>query len=132
LVKSGRLNFSSGSEVPSQKRYLPTDRLTTSSAQIIASLVFDLSYFYAIVADFHTRDQHLFSKPGYLALIRSHLKQSGSSAAPKQSIGERASERVEQSESSPFVRMKSDPLAKSMNRLERVKGIEPSYSAWKS
>ena len=28
--------------------------------------------------------------------------------------------------------MKSDPLAKSMKRLERVKGIEPSYSAWKA
>ena len=31
-----------------------------------------------------------------------------------------------------FVRMKSDPLAKSLKRLERVKGIEPSYSAWKA
>jgi len=28
--------------------------------------------------------------------------------------------------------MKSDPLAKSLKNLERVKGIEPSYSAWKS
>src|ERR1700688_1015762 len=28
--------------------------------------------------------------------------------------------------------MKSDPLAKSMKTLERVKGIEPSYSAWKA
>jgi hypothetical protein len=28
--------------------------------------------------------------------------------------------------------MESDPLAKSLKRLERVKGIEPSYSAWKS
>ena len=28
--------------------------------------------------------------------------------------------------------MKSDRLAKSMKRLERVKGIEPSYSAWKA
>src|ERR1700682_901660 len=28
--------------------------------------------------------------------------------------------------------MKSDALAKSLKRLERVKGIEPSYSAWKS
>jgi hypothetical protein len=28
--------------------------------------------------------------------------------------------------------MKSDPRAKSMKRLERVKGIEPSYSAWKA
>jgi hypothetical protein len=32
-------------------------------------------------------------------------------------------------QSSPFVRMKSDPLAKSLKRLERVKGIEPSYSS---
>jgi hypothetical protein len=28
--------------------------------------------------------------------------------------------------------MKSDALAKSMKGLERVKGIEPSYSAWKA
>src|SRR6202051_1607537 len=28
--------------------------------------------------------------------------------------------------------MKSDPFAKSMKRLERVKGIEPSYSSWKA
>jgi hypothetical protein len=28
--------------------------------------------------------------------------------------------------------MKSDALAKSLKRLERVKGIEPSYSAWKT
>jgi hypothetical protein len=28
--------------------------------------------------------------------------------------------------------MKSDPRAKSLKRLERVKGIEPSYSAWKA
>ena len=28
--------------------------------------------------------------------------------------------------------MKSDHLAKSLKRLERVKGIEPSYSAWKA
>jgi hypothetical protein len=28
--------------------------------------------------------------------------------------------------------MKSDPLAKSLKILERVKGIEPSYSAWKA
>jgi hypothetical protein len=31
-----------------------------------------------------------------------------------------------------IVRMNSDPLAKSLKRLELVKGIEPSYSAWKS
>jgi hypothetical protein len=43
----------------------PTDRLTTPSAQIFAGLVFDLSYFYAMVADFHTRVQYLFSKPRY-------------------------------------------------------------------
>jgi hypothetical protein len=28
--------------------------------------------------------------------------------------------------------MKSAPRAKSLKKLERVKGIEPSYSAWKS
>jgi len=33
--------------------------------------------FYAIVADFHARFQYLFSKPGYLVLMSSHLKQSG-------------------------------------------------------
>ena len=35
-------------------------------------------------------------------------------------------------QSSPLVRMKSDPSAKSLKRMERVKGIEPSYSAWKA
>src|SRR5260370_27087247 len=54
----------------------PTDRPTTSSAQIFASLVFDLSYFYAIVADFYTRVQYLFSKPRYLVLMSSHLSRS--------------------------------------------------------
>src|SRR5882757_1130205 len=40
----------------------PTDRLTTSSAQIFASLVFNLSYFYAIVADFNrSQDLALFN-----------------------------------------------------------------------
>jgi hypothetical protein len=34
--------------------------------------------------------------------------------------------------SSPFVGMKSEPLATSLKTLERVKGIEPSYSAWNS
>ncbi len=55
----------------------PTDRLTTSSAQIFASLGFDLSHFYAIVADFHTRVQYLFSKPRYSVLMSSHLSRSG-------------------------------------------------------
>ena len=32
----------------------------------------------------------------------------------------------------PFVGMKSDSLAKSLKNLERVEGIEPSYSAWKA
>lgn len=31
-----------------------------------------------------------------------------------------------------IVGMKSAPLARSLKRLERVKGIEPSHSAWKS
>ena len=77
------------------------------------------SFFYATVADFRTRVQHLFSKPRYLALMSSHLKQSGVARGirqrikrhAKQSIGERASERVKQ----PLVRMKSAPLAKSMS-----------------
>jgi hypothetical protein len=45
-------------------------------AQIFASLVFDLSHFYAIVADFHTRVRYLFSKPGYSVLMSSHLSRS--------------------------------------------------------
>jgi hypothetical protein len=110
--------------------------LITSSAQIFASLVFDLSHFYAIVADFRMRIQYLFSKPRYSVLMGLHLSRSGAVRGirqrikrhAKQSIEKRASERVKQ----PFVRMKSDPFAKSMKRLERVKGIEPSYSAWKS
>jgi hypothetical protein len=88
----------------------PTDRS-------FASLVFDLSQFYAIVADFHTRVQHLFSAPGYSVLMRSHLGRSRAVRGIRQPIkrhakqptGKRASGRV----SSPFVRMKSDPLAKS-------------------
>jgi hypothetical protein len=43
----------------------PTDRL-------FASLVFDQSSFYAIVADFRTRVQYLFSKPRYSVLMSSH------------------------------------------------------------
>jgi len=52
-------------------RRVATRKLST--AQIFASLMFDLSYFYAIVADFRTRVQYLFSKPRYLVLMRSHL-----------------------------------------------------------
>ena len=43
----------------------------TSSAQIFASLVVDLSYFHAIVADFHMRVQYLFSKPRCSVLMSS-------------------------------------------------------------
>ena len=46
----------------------------------------------------------------------------------KQSFGKRASERVEQ----PICQNEIQPFAKSLKRLERVKGIEPSYSAWKA
>jgi len=78
--------------------------LTTSSAQIFASLVFDLSYFYAIVADFHTRVQYLFSKPKYSVLMSSHLSRSRAARGIRQrikrhakpSIEKRASERVTQ------------------------------------
>ena len=52
-------------------------RMTTSSAQIFASLVFDLSHFYAIFADFRTRVQYLFSKPRHSVLMSSHLNRSG-------------------------------------------------------
>jgi N-acyl-L-homoserine lactone synthetase len=34
-------------------------------------------YFYAIVADFHTRVQYLFSKPSYPILMNSHHSRSG-------------------------------------------------------
>ena len=49
---------------------LPTDRL-------FASLVFDPSYFYAIVADFRTRVRDLFLKPRYSVLMSSHHSRSG-------------------------------------------------------
>ena len=42
--------------------------------------MFDLSYlpyFYAIVADFRTRVQYLFSKPSYPILMNSHHSRSG-------------------------------------------------------
>jgi hypothetical protein len=42
-----------------------------------ASLVFDLSHFYAIVADFRTRVQYLFFKPVYSVLMSSNLSRSG-------------------------------------------------------
>jgi hypothetical protein len=66
--------------------------------------VLDLSYFYAIVADSHTRVQYLFSKPRYSVLTSSHFgrsEQCGGILRPikrhaEQSIGKRASERVKQ------------------------------------
>jgi hypothetical protein len=47
LVKSERPNFSSGTKVQITvgRTLPPTDRPTTSSAQIFASLVFDLFHF---------------------------------------------------------------------------------------
>src|SRR6266436_1302397 len=74
-------------------------RQRPAAAQIFASLVFDLSYFYAIVADFHTRIQYLFSKPGYSVLMSSHHSRSRAvrgirqriKRRAKQSIGKRAS-----------------------------------------
>jgi hypothetical protein len=57
-VKSERPNFSAGTADHRRGTLPPTDRL-------FASLVFDLSHFYAIVADFRTRVQDRFSKPGY-------------------------------------------------------------------
>jgi hypothetical protein len=120
----------------------PTDRLTSSSVQIYASLVFDLSYFYAMVADFHTRVQCLFSKPGYSVLMSSHLSRSRAVRGirlrikrhAKQRTGKRASERAKQPETSPLVRMKSDPLAKSMKMLGagealRFKTFNPTLAA---
>jgi hypothetical protein len=37
-----------------------------------------------------------------------------------------------QNENSPLVRMKISMCDKYLKTLERVKGIEPSYSAWKA
>jgi hypothetical protein len=97
--------------------------------------VVDLSDFYAIVADFRTRAQYLFSKQRYSVLMSSPLSRSGAVRGirqrikrhAKQSIGKRASQPAKR----PTCRNEIRPLAKSMKRLERVKGIEPSYSAWK-
>ena len=66
--------------------------------KIFAGLVFDLSHFYAIVADFHTRVRFLFSKLGYSVLMNSHLSRSRAVRAirrrikrhAKRSIGKRA------------------------------------------
>src|SRR6267154_1305328 len=77
-------------------------RQRPAAARIFARLVFDLSYFYAIVADSHTRVQYLFSKPRYSVLMSSHLSRPRAARGirqrikrhAKQSIGKRASERV--------------------------------------
>ena len=102
--------------------------MTTSSAQISGRHVFDLSYFYAIVADFRTRVQYLFSKQRYSVLMSSRGIRQRIKRHAEQAIGKRASERVKQ----PTCRNEIRPRAKSLKRLERVKGIEPSYSAWKA
>ena len=44
----------------------------------------------------------------------------------------KASSRVARGRSSGFVRMKTGGCNKYLKALERVKGIEPSYSAWKA
>jgi len=70
----------------------------------LRKLWFDLSYFYAIVADFHTRVQYLFSRPRYSVLMNSHRSRSRAVRGirqpikrhAKQSIGKRASELVKQ------------------------------------
>src|SRR5216684_1668207 len=94
LVKSERLNFSFGTEGADHRRRTPppTDRLTTS--QIFARLVVsDLSYFYAMVADFRARVQHLFSKPKYSVLMSSHRSRFGA----VRGIGHRIKRHAEQS-----------------------------------
>jgi hypothetical protein len=87
--------------------------------------VFDLSHFYAIVADFRTRVQYLFSKPRYSILMGSHLSRlsSAGNTTAYQAICETVDRKasIRTCKSSPFVRMKSDSFAKSMKRLERVK-----------
>jgi hypothetical protein len=128
LVKSARLNFNFGPEA--QIRTLPpTDRLTTSSVQLFAILLFDLSRFYATTADFRTRVRHLFSKPRYVDLMSSHLNPQRIKRQAKQQIGKRGpSEPVKR----PICPHQSDRLAMFLIDVERVKGIEPSYSAWKA
>jgi len=77
---------------------------TRASRERSAGLVFDLSYFYAMVADFHTRVRCLFSKPRYSVLMSSNsigLEQSRGirqriKGHAKHSIEKRASERVTQ------------------------------------
>jgi len=111
-------------------RRVATRKLST--AQIFASLVYDLSHLYAIVTDFHTRVQYLFSKPRYSVSMSSHLSRSRAVRGirqrikrhAKQSIGKRASERVKQ----PICQNESDPLAKSLKRLERVKRSGSEFS----
>jgi len=49
--------------------YLAAKLGTRASRERSAGLVFDLSYFYAMVADFHTRVRCLFSKPRYSVLM---------------------------------------------------------------
>src|SRR5713101_5095978 len=79
-------------------------RQRPAAAQIFASLVFDLSHFYATVADFRTRVQYLFSKPRYSVLMSLHLGRSRAVRGirqrikrhAKQAIGKRASQRVKQ------------------------------------
>jgi hypothetical protein len=63
-IRAAQLQFRKRGADHRRRTLPPIDRLTTSSAQIFASLVFNLSYFYVIVAAFRTRIQCLFSKPG--------------------------------------------------------------------
>lgn len=53
VVKSGRLNFSSRTEV----QITIAEHCRRLDHFIFTSVVFDLSYFYAMIADFHTRLQ---------------------------------------------------------------------------
>ena len=103
-IRAAQLQFRNRGADHRRRTLPPIDRLTTSSAQIFASLGFDLSHFYAIVTDFHTRVQHRFSKPRYSVLMSSHLSRSGAVRGirqwikrhAKQAIGKRASQRVKQ------------------------------------
>jgi hypothetical protein len=100
-----------------------------------ARVIFHLSYFYAIAADRRTRVQHLFSKPRSSVLMSSHLSENSGVGICEigKTVGRKASNRKCKA---AFVRMRSSkkravPRVKSLKTLERVKGIEPSYSAWK-
>ena len=80
------------------------------------------------------RHKRPFHNDHYEAFWNIHLR-AGATAQRKQSSGNPTGDTEgehQNAQSSPFVRIKSAALSMSLERLERVKGIEPPYSAWKS